>query len=281
VIRSDSAYREDLGKVESMAVYSYASGTSVPLLQVAEADLEWQPSNIRRRNRTRTMTLQTDVSGGRYASEVLADVSAVVDAMQRGDDWPRGCTVEYGGEDAESAKAQASIMEVVPLAMGLLALILVGQFNSLRRPLVILLTIPPMIIGIVPGLLLTWAPFGFMAFLGMISLMGIIVNNAIMMIDRIEIEKQKGQTAMDAVVVAAQRRLRPIIVTATTTVIGLVPLSLQGGEMWRPMANTIIFGLAFSTLLTLLLCPVLYALFFRIRDPQYRWDSEVLKRSND
>lgn len=280
VFRSDDAFREDLGRIESLAVYSFMSGHNVPLLQIAAAELEWQTSNIRRRNRMRTMTLMTDIEG-RFASEALAEIVPVVEAIQAADDWPTGYGVEFGGEDAESAKAQQSIMAVVPLAMGLLTLILIGQFNSIRRPLIIILTIPPMIVGIVPGLLITQAPFGFMAFLGLISLMGVIVNNAIMMIDRIEIEKNLGQKPIDALIVAAQRRLRPIMATATTTVCGLIPLSLQGGEMWRPMANTIMFGLAFSTLLTLLLCPVLYSFFFRIPCEDYQWDPTVLAKTAD
>ncbi len=281
VIRSDKAYREDLGKVESMTVYSYSSGENIPLLQLASTELEWQPSNIRRRDRVRAMTVQSDVGGGRFASEVLADIIPRVRQLEREPDWPAGYEIEFGGEDAESADAQNSIMAGVPLALGLLALILIGQFNSLRRPGIIVLTIPPMMIGIVPGLLLTNAPFGFMAFLGMISLMGIIVNNAIMMIDRVELEKGKGQAVGDALVVGAQRRLRPIMATATTTVIGLLPLSLQGGEMWRPMANTIMFGLGFSTLLSLLLCPVLYSLFFRVGFSGYAWDPAVLDKTTD
>ena len=140
---------------------------------------------------------------------------------------------------------------------------------SLAGSMLVEISWPKLIIAwtlllIVPGLLLTRAPFGFMAFLGMISLMGIIVNNAIMMIDGIELERGRGLSPLDALIAAAQSRLRPILATATTTVCGLIPLSLQGGELWRPMANTIIFGLSFSTLLTLLLCPVLYALFFRV-----------------
>ncbi|MCA1809299.1 MAG: efflux RND transporter permease subunit [Lentisphaerae bacterium] len=280
VMRSDRAHREDLGKLESLAIYSDAMGHNVPLLQLARAELDWQPSNIRRRNRQRSMTLMAEVQG-RYASAALAEIMPVVADMEAAADWPADCRTEFGGEDAESAKAQSAIMAIVPLAAGLMALILIGQFNSIRRPAIILLTIPPMIVGIVPGLILTRAPMGFMAFLGMISLMGIIVNNAIMMIDRIEIERTHGQSPMDALVVAAQRRLRPIIVTATTTVVGLLPLSLQGGEMWRPMANTIMFGLAFSTLLTLLLCPVLYALFFKIHAGAYRWDPRVLDKTAD
>jgi multidrug efflux pump subunit AcrB len=118
-------------------------------------------------------------------------------------------------------------------------------------------------IGVVAGMLLTDSPFGFMALLGMISLVGIIVNNAIMMIDQIEIERETEETVLTAVLEAAKKRLRPIIMTACTTILGLLPLALQGGELWRPMANVLMFGLAFSTLLTLFLCPVLYTLIFR------------------
>lgn len=262
VLRSTDAYRQDLGKVEGMNVYSYMSANSVPLLQVAKPKLVWQPSNVKRRNRTRTMTIMMDVSG-RFSSDVLNDMIPVIESMQKSDKWPNGYQVEYGGEFEESAKAENSITEGMPLAMGLLVLVLLFLFNSVRRALIIVLTIPPMFIGITAGMLVTNSPFGFMAMLGMISLMGIIVNNSIMMIDRIEIERASGFELKEAIVTAAQKRLRPILMTTITTIVGLIPLSLQGGEMWRPMANVIIFGLAFATVLTLVLCPVLYSLFFK------------------
>ncbi len=277
-IRAQGAYREDLGRIESMNVYSYQTSGHIPLLQIARAQLNWQPSNIRRRDKIRTMEIQADVSG-RFASDVLAEVMPRVNALVNDPAWPDGYAIEFGGENAESEKAQNSILAGVPLAGALLLLILIYQFNSIRRPLVILLTIPPMLVGVVFGLLITSAPFGFMAFLGLISLMGVIVNNAIMMIDRMEIERAAGQTWQDAIVVSAQRRLRPILMTAITTIIGLVPLSLNGGEMWRPMANTIMFGLGFATVLTLALCPLLCSLFFRASFKDYAWNPEVLKKS--
>ena len=165
----------------------------------------------------------------------------------------------------ESAEANASVMAGVPLAMGLLALVLIVQFNSMRRFLIIMLTIPPMMVGISAGLLLTREPFGFMAMLGMISLVGIIVNNAILILDRVEIERAAGKSPQAMVVDAVLERFRAILLTAGTTIMGLVPLTFLGGDLWRPMANVLIFGLAFSSLFTLFLCPVLYALFFRIR----------------
>ncbi len=278
-IRAQGAYREDLGRIESMRIYSYENSGSAPLLQMSRARFTWEPSNIRRRDKLRTMEIQTDISG-RFASEVLADVMPRVQALADAADWPGGYRLEFAGENAESEKAQNSIMAGLPLAVALLALILIYQFNSIRRPLVIMLTVPPMLVGVVFGLLLTNTPFGFMAFLGLISLMGVIVNNAIMMIDRMDIERGAGQSWQDAIIVSAQRRLRPILMTAFTTIIGLLPLAIKGGALWRPMANTIMFGLAFATLLTLLLCPVLCAVLFRADFRDYRWDPAALDRSH-
>ncbi len=278
LVRSQEAFREDLGKIEGMNVYSYSDRSSVPLLNVAKTELVWQPSNIQRRDQTRTMTLKADVLG-RFPSEALAEVMPKVQSLVDSDAWPKGFWIEYGGEQEESAKAQASVAAGMPLALGLLSFILVSQFNSIRRPVIILLTIPPMLLGIALGLLITNCTFGFMAMLGMISLMGIIVNNAIMLIDRIEIERAEGATIQNAIVLSAQKRFRPILMTTITTIVGLIPLSLQGGELWRPMANVLIFGLGFATVLTLVLCPVLYSLFFKASFKQFQWDPKVLDAS--
>ncbi len=263
VLRNDDSYRKHLDKLDSVNVYSVAQGTTIPLSQIATSHLAWQPSDIRRRDQTRTITVKADVADGFYALTILGRIRPQINAFMKKNSWPLGYTVEYGGEFEKTVESQDAINANMPLAMGLLVLVLVFQFNSLRRPLIILLTLPPMMIGITAGMLATHAPFGFMAMLGMISLLGIVVNNAIMMIDRIEVQRRRGMAAADAIIMAAMERARPIIMTATTTVIGMVPLSLQGGEMWRPMANCIMSGLMFSTLLTLLLCPVLYSLFFR------------------
>jgi multidrug efflux pump subunit AcrB len=279
VLRSKDLYREDLGLIEGMNVYSWQDERSIPLLQLARAKMRWQPSNIRRRDGQRTMTVKADVEG-RFASAVITDIQSRMTPVVNSETWPLGYKLAYGGQFEESANASASIQAGLPLAGGLILLLLVLQFNSMRRMLIIILTIPPMMFGITFGLIATKAPFGFMAMLGLISLTGIIINNAIILIDSIEKERSKGQAPQNAVVIAAQKRLRPIIMTATTTIVGLLPLSYQGGEMWRPMANTLIFGLAFSTLLTLVLCPVLYSLFFRIRFRGYQWDAKVLQETS-
>ncbi|OEU66610.1 MAG: acriflavin resistance protein [Desulfovibrio sp. S3730MH75] len=281
VLRSDESFRNRLDKLESINVYSYQDGSSVPLSQIASSELVWQPSDIRRRDQTRTMTVKADLGEGYFALPTIDALRPQVDEMMKSDDWPIGYSIAYGGEFQESQESQASINANMPLAMGLLIMVLIFQFNSFRRPLIILLTLPPMMCGITPGMLLTNSPFGFMPMLGMISLLGIIVNNAIMLIDRIEIQRGKGIELADSIVLASLERARPIIMTATTTVIGMIPLSLQGGEMWRPMANCIMSGLMFATVITLILCPVLYSVFFRQSFKNYTWDSDVIAKGSD
>ena len=147
----------------------------------------------------------------------------------------------------------------------MIVLLLIAQFNSIRKSAIILLTIPLGLIGVVLGLLATNSYFGFMAFLGLISLAGIVINNGIVLLDRIKIElEENGRTPQDAIVEAAQQRFRPILLTTATTSVGLLPLWFGGGVMWQPMAISIIFGLLFATVLTLLFVPVLYKSFFRV-----------------
>ena len=263
ILRSTEDVRLDPEGLSGAQIYSPNHQESVSLGQVATPKLKWQPGNIRHRDCRRTLTVKADVAPGFFPSHILHEqIIPWLSKMQGSQKWPWGYDIAYGGEYEKSAKANRSILVNVPLALGLIAFILIVQFNSLRRVGVILLTLPPAMIGIVAGMLLTSSPFGFMALLGMISLVGIIVNNAIMMIDQIEIERETRDHAVQAVLYAAKMRLRPIVMTACTTILGLLPLALQGGELWRPMANLLIFGLAFSTLLTLFLCPVLYVMVF-------------------
>ncbi len=147
-----------------------------------------------------------------------------------------------------------------------IVLMLVAQFNSFRKPLIILLTIPLGLIGVLYGLVIARSYFGFMTLLGIVSLTGIVINNAIVLLDRIRIEiEQNGLSPREAILASSQRRLRPILLTTVTTLGGLLPLWLGGGPMFEPMAIAIIFGLVFATVLTLGVVPILYSLFFGVR----------------
>ena len=262
-LRSVAAERTDIGKLESHNIFSQATGSSVPLMQVADIEVVWQPAVIYRRDRLKTVTVQADVEQGTSPVEVSF---AIDDWLQRESaDWPLGYRYELGGDYENSQKANESIAAKMPIAAFIIVMLLVAQFNSIRRPIIILTTIPLALIGVTVGLLLLRSYFGFMTLLGIISLAGIVINNAIVLIDRIKIEiEENGLERARAVVEAAQRRLRPILLTTATTVGGLLPLYLGGGPMWEPMAITIMFGLVFSTMLTLGFVPLMYSVLFRV-----------------
>ena len=270
-LRSVGADRLDIQKLDSLNVFSQATGQSVPLKQVADLEVAWQPGNIRRRDRLRTVTVSADLDPGFTAISVNKELVPLLEQDRSG--WPLGYSYEIGGEDEASEEANASIGAKLPIAALIIVMLLVGQFNSIRRPLIILITIPLGVIGVIIGLLVMRSYFGFMTLLGIISLAGIVINNAIVLLDRIELEiNENGLTAQQAIIESAQRRLRPILLTTVTTLAGLVPLYLGGGIMYQPMAVAIMFGLVFATVLTLGVVPILYSLFFgvRFKDFQYR-----------
>ncbi len=261
VMRNNQMEDRRVQDLESMHVYVQQSGKNVPLKQVADMNIEWQAAKILRRDLTRTISVTCGLKSGYTAAEIMAHMAPWLEQQQ----MPSGYAYKLGGEAEESAKNIGAIMNYLPLSFFIIVLLLIGQFNSLRKPLIILLTIPLGLIGVIFGLLFTGSYFGFMPFLGIISLSGIVINNAIVLIDRIQIEMDEfKRTPRDAIVAAAQQRFRPIMLTTATTTLGLIPLWIGGGVIWEPMAITIIFGLLFATILTLLVVPVMYGLFFKV-----------------
>jgi len=262
-LRTVAADRQDFSKLDGLRVYSQGTGRHVPLKQVADVELTFESGVIERRDRERTLSLNVQLAAGATAAEV---VDTLVPWLKQAEaNWPPGHEFQIGGETEESGDANASIAAELPVAGMIILLLLVGQFNSLRRPVIILTTIPLGLIGVTFGLLVTNSSFGFFTILGLIALSGIIINNAIVLLDRIaiEIEDFKREPA-EAIVEATQQRLRPILLTTATTVLGMMPLLWGGTAMFVPMAITIMFGLAFATALTLLVVPVLYSLFFGV-----------------
>lgn len=264
-LRSREDYRGSLEDLKDLPVFG-AIGGVVPLSQAADLSVDFQPGSIRRWNTIRELTLKCRAEG-RFSSEVLADLKPKVMEYLESDAFPNGYSVEWAGEQAESEESQKKLAAGAPIPIAILSLILIAQFNSLRSFGIIMLTIPPMLIGVVPGLILTGSSFGFMTLLGLIALMGIVVNNAILLIDEIRSRLKEDATEFKEVIVeSAKSRFTPIIMTTTTTVFGLLPLALSGGGMWSSMAYAMMFGLAFATVLTLLLCPTLYFLFFKKKE---------------
>ena len=270
ILRSVGAERQDMSKLESINVYAQSSGQSVPLRQVADLEVVWEPAQIHRRDRLPTITVEAGLKAGTTAMEVNALLEPWLEEQEK--DWSLGYFWEFGGEAETSGKGNKSIGAKLPVAGLIILFLLVAQFNSLRKPLIILMTIPLGLIGVVIGLHLTQLYFGFMPMLGVLSLAGIIINNAIVLIDRIDIEAtENGGDLASAIIMSAQHRLRPILLTTITTIGGLIPLYTGGGPMWEPMAIAIMFGLLFATVLTLGVVPVLYTLFFRVNFQNFQY----------
>jgi multidrug efflux pump subunit AcrB len=263
LLRSSNANRNDLSKLETMDIFSQKTGVSIPLKQVADIKLVWEDGSIYRRNRLKTLTVYGASGGANLANVIKDKVKPWI--AENSPKWDFGYSYEFGGESESSSQATAAIGEQLPLAGIIIVLLLILQFNSYKKVSIIILTIPLGFIGVVLGLFITGGNFGFMSLLGLISLAGIVINNAIVLIDRIDIEQDRfNREPYDAVVEAAMRRLRPILMTTVSTVVGLLPLWFFGGVLWTDMAVSIIFGLIVSTVLTLVFVPVLYTFLFRI-----------------
>jgi multidrug efflux pump subunit AcrB len=230
-------------------------GTKVPFTQIAEIRLVSDIATISRENLTRTMTLRCEVEE-RLAEDIVDELKRRTASFH----VPAGCLVEVEGETKNRTESFMSLGWAMMAAFLLVYIVLVAQFNSFRQPLIIALSLPFGLVGAVLGLWVTGYPFGFMAFLGVVSLTGIVVNDAIVLIDFINGIRREGGDVRQAVIQAGKLRFRPVMLTTISTVGGLLPLAVRGGSLWGPMGNVIIFGLSMATVLTLILIPLVYEL---------------------
>jgi len=263
-LRTVPGNRQDITRLDNLTIFSQSTGVAVPLKQVADVEVVWEPARIERRNRDRTITIQAQLRPDVTAAEITAIFGPWL--AQFSQSWPREYIYEEGGETEKADEANASIVAALPFAGMGIVLLLMLQFNSLRRTGIVLITIPLGLIGVTIGLLVAKSTFGFFTFLGLVSLAGIVINNAIVLLDRIKTEiEENGLDPADAVVEACQQRARPILLTTATTVGGMFPLWMSGGPMFEPLAIAILFGLLFATFVTLLLVPVFYSSLFRVK----------------
>ena len=257
MLRTLREKRQDLNDLSGIFVNG-ASG-KVPLGSIAEVVPAWKPAVIARRNGIPTVTVGCRAEDGILANTHAARIKPRLTEMMSS--LPPDYRLEQGGEQEETAKAQSQVVVAVGIAVFLIFFVLILQYDSFLKPLVIFFTVPMAMIGVVIGLFVTGWAMGFMAMLGILSLIGIVINNAIVLIDFIETKLAEGEELRSAVAAAGRQRLRPIVLTSLTTIGGLLPLSLFGGALWAPMTNGMIFGLIFSTALTLVVVPTLYVEF--------------------
>lgn len=270
MIRAPEHERFNLSRLHTVTVYSSGLERNIPLMQVADIEYSTGFARIARENLFRTVTVE--------AKNALMNAEDMVPILEQPlqqlkNELPYGYTIEYDGVIQDSKESQASLNKNLPLCIAIILLLLIAQFKSFRRMAIIVMTIPLIIIGAALGLHILQGNFGFMVILGLYALAGIIVNNAIVLIDRIDIEigelKQLSvNEKYEAIVSACVRRLRPIIMSTSTTILGLLPLIIGQDALFYAMSGAIAFGLAVGTLLTLGVAPVLYACLFRIRNEE-------------
>ncbi len=275
VMLSDQNQQQSLASLETLNIYAQNSGKSVPLLQVASLIPQWQYTRIKRLNLTRTVNVSSELNASGNASAITAEISPWLE--ERAASWGQGYSYELGGDAESTAENMGAVAGYLPLSAFIIVMLLIIQFNSFRKTVMIICTIPLGVIGMVLGLLIFNVPFGFMAFLGVISLAGIVINNAIVLVDRIEIEESEiKRKPQDAIIAACLQRFRPILLATFTTVLGLIPLYLGGGEMWEPMAVTIMVGLLFGTVITLLFIPAFYSVLYKVDYKGYQFNKTLL-----
>ncbi|MCF5705704.1 MMPL family transporter [Pseudomonas syringae] len=243
--------------LDSSYVYPASGSGPLPLSAVASLEPQSQASTLLRRDMERAITV-IGHNPSMTATTIVERLAPQVAALH----LPAGYRIELGGEIQDSAEANQALLQYMPHALVGMLLLFIWQFNSFRKLLIVIASVPFVLIGAASALLLTGYPFGFMATFGLLSLAGIIVNNAVLLLERIDVERQQGVSVREAVVNAAVKRLRPIVMTKLTCIIGLVPLMLFAGPLWEGMAITIMGGLALGTLVTLGLIPTLYWLLF-------------------
>jgi multidrug efflux pump subunit AcrB len=256
---------EERASISNMSVLQVQPGSStytIPMAQVTDGiHTEWEDPLIWRRDRRRTITVESNPVSGVTLPTLRSSVLDEIEAIP----LPPGYTMEWGGEHEDTMDSQASLIPGVIPAMAVVLFIIVALFNAARPPMIILLAIPFAVIGITAGLLATGTPFGFLALLGAMSLSGMMIKNAIVLLDEVNLQLEAGSEPYQAVIASAVSRLRPVVLAAATTVLGVIPL-LQD-VFWIGMAVTIMAGLTFGTMLTMVVVPVLYCTLFRIKSP--------------
>ncbi|MCE1229375.1 MAG: efflux RND transporter permease subunit, partial [Firmicutes bacterium] len=259
LLRVDPAHRGSFDDVRDTYVGSSLAPGKVPLRSIAEMTPDWQTSRIVRRNGVPTLTVRAFHAPGTYASGILGKALPKVKAIP----LPPGYQINLGGEWDNRHETFPEMVTALSISLLAIFLILMLQFRNLTEPLVVMTSIPLSLFGVAVGLVLTRNAFGFTAFMGMISLCGIVVRNAIILIDFIKEKLSEGLPLEEAATQAGERRLRPIFLTTMAAAVGVTPMILSGSKLWSPLASVLAVGLIFSMFFTLLVVPVIYVLLYR------------------
>jgi len=265
IVRLPEEERVDFDTIQNLGIFSPSKQTYIPIEQVIDGiDLQWSEPLILRRDRKRTLTVLADhnILGDETPASLFARVQPKIEQL----DLPEGYELQWGGEYESSADAQNMLFKSLPMGYLIMLMITIFLFNSIKKSLVIWFTVPLSIIGVSIGLLGFNMPFSFTAFLGLLSLSGMILKNGIVLLDQINLELEQGREPYNAVIHSAISRVRPVSMAALTTILGMIPLMFDA--FFGSMAVTIMAGLGFATILTLIVVPVMFAIIFRIKSPK-------------
>ncbi len=259
LFRQPTPLRLDVANLTQIPIWSPVAQRYIPMANVVTGlETKFSDQVVERRNRKRTLTVVTDPTKD-SAPTLWSRLAPKVEALP----FPPGYHVEWGGEYESTQDAQAALFAPIPTFLGIMVLIVVALFNAIRQPLVIWLTVPLALIGVTAGLLLFNQPFGFMALLGFLSLSGMLIKNAIVLVDEMDLQVREGKPIYDAVLDSGVSRLRPVAMAAATTVLGMIPLFTDA--FYVAMAVTIVGGLLVATVLTMIVVPTFYAIFFKAK----------------
>jgi multidrug efflux pump subunit AcrB len=262
VLRLDEQERRNNDDLGNIVLKSPVTGASVPLRQIAELKPVWQPGKIIHRNGVRTLTVQSNTKNGVLPSELLKAVRPQLAGLT----LPPGYSIDFGGEHANKTETYAYMVIALVISLIIIFLVLLFQFRNLKEVGLVMLTIPLAMFGAILGLFITGNNFGFTAFSGLISLSGIVVRNAIILIDHTNELIGKGMDIPTAAYEAGKRRMRPIFLTASAAAIGVLPMILSGSPLWSPLASVIAFGVLWSMIMSTLSVPVLYSAVMKPED---------------
>lgn len=259
VLRMDAAKRERIGDLENIYLESPVTGASVPLHQIATVVPGWQNGNTVHRNGLRCITIRSETKNDVLPSELLASAMPEIEKLN----LPQGYSISYGGELENKNEVMSQLVLALFISLGLIFLILLFQFRNLKEVLIIMLTIPLSLFGAVLGLYVTGNYFGLTAFMGIISLSGIVVRNAIILIDHTRELVGQGIPVREAAIESGKRRMRPVFLTAMAAALGVLPMILSGSSLWSPLASVIAFGVTWSMIMALLTVPVMYSMIMK------------------
>ncbi|MBC2856301.1 efflux RND transporter permease subunit [Cetobacterium sp. 2A] len=278
LLKGTNSYKDNITGLEGLEIINPANGQSVPLKQIANIKVEYSQGFIFTRHLSYTIEVDAAVDPGYTAANLNKLIQPWIDEKLK--EWGPSVKYELAGIEQTSSENKEALFAQVPTALLIMIILVIGQFNSIRKGFAIILAIPLSILGIAIGLIVTKTQLGFMAIVGIVALAGVVLNHAIILVDKMTVEKENGRNDQDSVVFGCQERLRPIFLTVATTLVGLLPLYLFGGPLFQPLAVVLIFGLMMDTVLALGIVPVFYAIFFKIDFKDYEYDPDKLNEDN-